>query len=145
MQLFIFALFTLLIGFVGALQNVFNNAMKSFIGLWETTFFVHLSGAVVALIAMLFFGQGTFWQLEKAPWFAWLGGVCGVIIISGIVLSIPRLGVVGTVGLFVFGQLLLSVLIDQFGLFGVRQLPLTFMKASGLVLMGLGLWFFFRG
>lgn len=145
MPVFVSALIVLFIGFFGALQNVFNNALKEFIGLWETTFFVHLSGALVALAALLILGQGAFWQFGKAPWYAWLGGVCGVIIISGIVLSIPKLGVVGTVGLFVFGQLLLSVVIDQFGLFGVRQLPITAMKAGGLGVMGLGLWLFFRG
>ena len=42
------------------------------------------------------------------------------------------------------GQLLTALLLDQFQLFGFREIPITYSRISGAVLMLLGTWLIIR-
>ena len=49
-------------------------------------------------------------QLERVPWWGWLGGLCGATYVTSVFLLIPEIGVAPTIGLTVAGQQLASVL-----------------------------------
>src|SRR5947208_2176996 len=53
------------------------------------------------------------------PWWAWIGGVLGAFYVTCALMLAPRLGVATLVALVITGQLLTSLVIDQFGLFGI--------------------------
>jgi transporter family-2 protein len=77
-------------------------------------------------------------DLSTLPPWAWLGGVCGFFIMAGITLAAPRLGAAGMVAFVVAGQVVFSMIIDRFGLFGMTAQPISYQRllAAGLFLGG---------
>ncbi len=71
------------------------------------------------------------------PW-VWSGGVIGAFVVLSALIATPRLGSATTVALFIAGQLLASMVIDQLGLLGVPQHPLSAGRFVGVVLLVTG-------
>ena len=72
------------------------------------------------------------------PWWIWIGGLLGVIYLTGNILLMPKLGSVQTVVFPVFGLIIMGILIDTFGLFGTEVKPLTWSRLTGALLALLG-------
>ncbi len=72
------------------------------------------------------------------PWYAWMGGVYGVGFVCAAAFSAPRLGVATTITLMVAGQLIISMILDHFGAFGIEPRPISFGKIAGIALVALG-------
>lgn len=95
----------------------FNAALVSF-----------LVGLLFLSALLLVTGQGLhipFAQLLNEPAWIWIGGICGVMFLTGNILLFPKLGGVQTVVLPVLGQILMGLTIDNFGLFYSQQTSLT--------------------
>ncbi|HOB28609.1 MAG: DMT family transporter [Dethiobacteria bacterium] len=142
-----FPLFALIIaaiaGMAMALQGSFNAILGKIIGTLETTLVVHLIGIAVVIIALFLFklGTGNLALIKNAPWYTFLGGVLGVLIIFGVAVSIPRTGVANATTAIITGQLLTALIIDQYGLFGLDKVPFTFWKGLGLACLAAGGYF----
>lgn len=67
------------------------------------------------------------------------GGILGAIFVGSTIFFIPRIGATQMIGAFVTGQLLMSVIIDHYGLFGVEQLSLSINRVIGVFLLFVGL------
>ncbi|HYD99653.1 MAG TPA: DMT family transporter [Alphaproteobacteria bacterium] len=76
--------------------------------------------------------------LAAAPWTAWIGGALGAFYVSAIIVAAPRLGAAATIGFVIAGQVLTSLVIDQFGLLGFAQQAITPARALGAVLLVAG-------
>lgn len=76
-------------------------------------------------------------QSFNYTWF--LGGLLGVIFLTGNLLLLPRLGAALTVVMTVTGQILMGVIIDTFGLFGATQHSFTFFKGIGIIFLLFGI------
>jgi transporter family-2 protein len=65
--------------------------------------------------------------IMNAPWWMWLGAlfVCASIVLT------PHLGTATTVGLFLAGQVIASIVIDHFGLLGVTVQPASIPRLLG--------------
>lgn len=108
----------------------FNAALVSF-----------LVGLLFLSALLLVTGQGLhipFAQLLNEPVWIWIGGICGVVFLTGNILLFPKLGGVQTVVLPVLGQILMGLTIDNFGLFYSQQTSLTVFRIAGAVLVLLG-------
>ncbi len=62
-----------------------------------------------------------------------LGGLLGVIYLTGNLLLLPRLGAALTVVITVTGQIIMGVIIDTFGLLGAHQQSFTLFKGVGII------------
>lgn len=133
-------------GIAMALQGSLNSALGKIIGLWETTFVVHLTG--LFLVTVLLFacrvGDGCLGNIMQAPWYTYLGGILGVLIIYGVVRSIPKVGVAPATTAIILGQVFTAGLVDHLGLFGMTKLPFSVLKIVGAVLMAGGAWLILR-
>ena len=69
------------------------------------------------------------------PWYAWIGGLCGVIFVIAATWGVPRLGVATTITLMVAGQLLLGLVLDHFGAFGAPRQPVNLMRVVGVAMV----------
>ena len=78
-------------------------------------------------------------KAEQAPWWAWLGGVCGAIALLSQPLAAPRLGAAAYVGLFVTASIVLSVIADHFGWLGFDQHAAGLGRIAGCLLMVTGI------
>jgi transporter family-2 protein len=76
----------------------------------------------------------------KAPWWTWVGGSMGaVLVLAGVLLS-HRLGAATFVASIILGQLTSSVLLDHFGLVGFPEHAVNPMRVLGLVLLAAGVY-----
>ncbi|MGB9885788.1 MAG: DMT family transporter [Moorellales bacterium] len=134
--------FLLLAGLAGAamaFQGSLNTVLGRVTGLMPATLAVHAVGAATAALLLLFpLGEASLAKLLQAPWYAYLGGVLGVLIIYSVVASIPRLGVAVATTAIIVGQVGLAMLIDHYGLFGLQKAPFTWLKLGGLALLAIG-------
>ena len=77
--------------------------------------------------------------ISALPWWAWGGGLLGVIALTGNIILFPKLGGVLTVLIPMIGQIIASMLIDSFGWFGSTVIPMGTSRIAGLVLVLAGL------
>jgi transporter family-2 protein len=89
-------------------------------------------GAALLLVATAVAGSlDAFADLDQAePWHL-LGGLGSAIYITSGIVLFPRLGAVLTVGLWIAGQMLASLVLDGFGWLGVAPEPLTAADLAG--------------
>ena len=130
----------LLSGVLMAVQGSLNTALSKAIGLLEPTFVVHLIGTVILVVLLFVFrmGKGNMSALSQAPWYSYLGGVVGVLIIYLVAASIPKVGVANATTAIIVGQVLTAVAIDHFGIFGLERIPCGWSQIGGLLLLAVG-------
>jgi transporter family-2 protein len=137
-------LLIILIGLAGGVAVGLQSPMASMItqrlGIFESVFIVHMGGAIIALIPLLFYGGEKLAQWRSIPWYALGAGVFGLIVIGAISYMIPRIGVAGAITTIVAGQLLVSTILDQFGWLGALERPMDPARAIGLAVVLVGVW-----
>lgn len=133
-------------GLTMALQGALNSSLSKVIGLLETTFVVHLVGLVFVSLLLIVFNPGEIklGLLSQAPLYSYLGGVLGVIIIYGVVRSIPKVGVAPATTAIILGQLFTAGLIDHLGLLGMDKLCFNWYRVGGTLLVACGAWLILR-
>jgi transporter family-2 protein len=70
-------------------------------------------------------------QLKSTPAVYYTGGIYGVVFVTTILMLAPRIGIANTLVATIVGQLIVSVILDHFGVFGLVRHPI-----SGYRLMG---------
>jgi transporter family-2 protein len=137
-------LLIVLIGLAGGVAVGLQSPMASMItqrlGIFESVFIVHVGGALIALIPLLFYGGGKLGQWRSVPWYTLGAGVFGLVVIAAISYMIPRVGVAASIITVVTGQLLVGVILDHYGLLEATIRPLDVTRVIGLVVMLVGVW-----
>ncbi len=135
-------LLIILIGLAGGvavgLQSPLASMLTQRLGMFESVFILHMGGAILALLPLLFYGGGKLAQWRSVPWYALGAGIFGLVVIGAISYMIPRIGVAGAITSIVAGQLLVSVVLDHFGLLGAMSRPLDPTRIIGLATVLLG-------
>lgn len=129
-------------GVAMAIQGSINSALGKVVGLWETTFIVHLTGLLVVTVLLFVcrIGNGCLADISRAPWYTYLGGVLGVLIVYAVVRSIPKVGVAPATTAIILGQVFTAGLVDHFGLFGMHKIPFSIYNVLGTLMMAGGAW-----
>ena len=68
----------------------------------------------------------------------WTGGLLGAVVVCASVVLTPRLGAATTIGVFLTGQVVASIVIDHFGLLGVPVQPAGLSRIAGGLLIVVG-------
>ncbi|MGL6244795.1 DMT family transporter [Pseudomonas sp.] len=76
--------------------------------------------------------------ISKAPLWMWAGGAFGVCFISLALMLLPKLGASGFIALALAGQVVASLVLDHFGLFGLVERQMTLPRVVGAVLLMAG-------
>lgn len=121
-------------------QQVLVASLKVSLGSAPWAAFVSYVGGTLTMILVLLAMREPWISaagIAKSSWASWAGGAFGVIYIVLAIILIPRLGAATVLALIVTGQLLASITIDHFGLFGVPQQPADLYRIAGaLMLLG---------
>ena len=129
-----------LAGMLMAVQGSINGQVSKVIGTLEGNFLMHSVG--LAIIFLLLFvvgiGDGDWRKLPELPWYGYLSGLINVVIIYGVMVSIPRLGAAPATTAIVAGQVATAALIDWLGLFGLEKTPFSYTQAAGVAVLALG-------
>ncbi|WP_456023614.1 DMT family transporter [Pseudomonas protegens] len=131
----------MLAAFAGAVvpfQSAINSNLARGLGhpLWATLASLLVSVLVllpVILALRLPLPSLTF--ISKAPLWMWAGGAFGVCFVALAVVLLPKLGASGFVALALAGQVIASMVLDHFGLFGLVEKQLTVSRIFGAVLL----------
>jgi bacterial/archaeal transporter family-2 protein len=74
----------------------------------------------------------------EVPWWMWTGGLLGAILVFVSIVLAPKLGATATLGLIVAGQMVVSVVLDHFGLVGYEEHPTNIWRILGVILLLVG-------
>jgi bacterial/archaeal transporter family-2 protein len=137
-------LVSLLGGIAVGLQGPLSSIIGQNIGILESVFIVHLGGAVLAGFLLLFSGGGNLSAWRSVPWYALMAGFLGLLVISSVNFSIPRIGVSATIAFMVTAQLLVSMALDHYGLLEVASKAVTPTRFLGAAALIFGTWLITR-
>lgn len=139
MYFYILAVF---VGLASPLQTAVNSHLKASIGDAIVAAFISFVVSVIPL-AVLLFATGEYLiptadDALAAPWWAWLGGVFGMIFVTTIIPLFKAIGSVQSIVLPIFGQIVSSLVIDNYGWLGMPHCAVTPRRFLGVILVFVG-------
>ncbi|PLR95323.1 hypothetical protein CVD19_15290 [Bacillus sp. T33-2] len=108
----------------------------------EGAFISFLIGTVALFFLVVFFGKGNLGGMFAVPKWQLLGGLLGALYVSIMVVAVPNIGVAPALVAVIAGQLMFGAVIDHFGLFGGKSIPLDIKKMVAIVLLFVSLFLF---
>ena len=128
-------------GLGSALESGSNSTLQKTLSapLWSVALVAAVSIVSALALAALFgdpMPSGA--QMMRAPWWAWLGGVFGVLFLFATVQVSPKLGAGVFVAVIVTSSTLMSLAMDNFGLMGFEVHKAGVGRIVGWLLMTAG-------
>ena len=138
----IYIIVAILAGVIFALQPALNeNVARSLSSPIQAALISFSVGTILLLIINFSLGITfpSITKLQTIPWWLWLsGGAIGVFVVTGAIIIQPKIGAGAWVAWYVFGQLSMSVLIDNYGWLGLEIHPINLMRTIGVFLLAIG-------
>ncbi len=139
--------YVVLVGLVGgvavAVQASLAGMITEQLGVLENALIVFGGGFLVALTLILINQGGKIRGWNSLPWYVFLAGPLGIVIITSIGFAIPRIGLASTLTLFVVSQLIIGVVFDHFGWLAAMR-PMDLNRIVGILLLFIGTWVVLR-
>lgn len=137
----------LLIGCLLAVQASANLQLNKAVGTpyGASTLQLWFAAVLLAVLAVAAGVAGALSGVFDVPAWYLLGGLASPLYITSGILLFPRMGALAAGGLFVTGQMLASVAVDMFGLFGVPREPVGVGTVAGSVAVLVGITVIIRG
>lgn len=132
-------------GMAVAMQPSINARLALKVGSYESSLISFAVGTLALLVVVLISGRGNLRGLADASWWELTGGLLGAFFVTLTIITVPRLGTASVMVIIIAGQLMTGVLLDQFGAFGLRQIPFTASRGVGIGLLCLGAGLVIRG
>jgi transporter family-2 protein len=76
--------------------------------------------------------------LSRIPWWAWFGGMLGMIYVGTAIIISPKIGVAPMLSMVIAGQMVASLLIDHFGLLHAPLFQATPLRLVGALFVAVG-------
>ena len=131
-------------GIAVALQPSINSRLAQKIGILESSCISFAVGTLALYCVVLVSGRGSFRGIGDASWWQLTGGLLGAYFVTMTILAVPRIGTASVLAATITAQLLTGLLLDHFGLFGFREIPLDPKRVLGVGLLIAGTFLVFR-
>lgn len=134
-------MYNFLAAFSGALIAImitFNGALSKAVGNYTSSIIIHVVG-LLSIILVLILSKSKFNFKKNIPIYIYSGGAIGVFTVVFNNLSFSTLGVSITLALGLLGQSLSSIIVDHFGMFGMKVIKFEKKKIIGLFIITLGI------
>lgn len=105
--------------------------------------FISFVVGTVALGILLIFSKDALPQLSEYSainWYKYTGGLLGAFVVTVTLLAVTRIGAGNMFVLIVAGQLVTAVLMDHYGVLGLKPNPVSMQKFFGICLLVAGAW-----
>lgn len=136
-------LLALLAGLLMSVQGVFNTRVMDSSNMWTTNSWVHFTAFITSIAIWFFTGRENLLSVFHVNNKLYLlGGVIGALITFTVIKSISSLGPAYATMLILLAQLVVSCLIEGFGLFGTERTCFEWSKLIGAALMIAGIVIF---
>ncbi len=129
---------TAIVGATLAVQIGLNATMSRHLGSPLAAAFLNFAVGTAILFIALAFGRGSLPMLAQAgaaPWWAWAGGLLGVLFIATSIVTGPLIGGATFLALLVAGQMTAAILIDHYGVLGFPARPIDGWRFAGAALV----------
>lgn len=135
------------VGGLLAAQAPINGQLGQHVGKFQAALISFVVGtALLTMIVFVFaggFADG--FGIGVVPWYYFIGGLLGAGYIATVIFTVGVLGAGGITAATVSAQLLTSMLLDQFGLFGLEKQPITWTRLVGVLLLAAGTYLVVAG
>jgi transporter family-2 protein len=140
-------LVALIAGVAMAVQAPTNGFLGRTAGSWLLASLINFGIGLLALVAatLILRPRPPPGWIEATPWWAWLGGVYGAVIVFAAAWATPRLGAGTAMVMTVSALAAGGVLLDHFGAFGLRGHPVSGLRAAGVLAVVAGALMVQRG
>jgi transporter family-2 protein len=127
-------------GCLVGMQAPINSRLGKTVGGVQAASFSFLVGtvALVSIAYVLRGGLGSLGHVGRVPWWALVGGLLGAVYVFVALEAVRTLGASGLTAVVITGQLVISVVIDRFGLLGIAKQHIGAPRIIGLLLLVLG-------
>ncbi|WP_313384599.1 DMT family transporter [Pantoea sp.] len=126
-----------------SIQAAINGQLGARVGVFRCAFLTFALGAVVTALLIFFFEPPQAHSLMDVPKWQLLGALCGVPYIVIMVLAVQRIGTAVATVAVIFGQLAMSMLIDNFGWLGNAAIAFSPGRLAAVVCLGIALFFIY--
>ncbi len=140
-NIYFYLLVALLAGAMMPTQAATNNKMAAFVESPVLAAFISFAVGTAALFVYLLLAGVPLANLSgvrEAPLVTWAGGLLGAFFVAATVSLVPRLGVAMTFSLIIAGQMIVTLVIDHFGLLGIPVKEISFARIGGILLITAG-------
>lgn len=124
-------------GVLLAVMVFYNGMLSGVTGPYMSTLIYHVLGLILIVIISLA-KKNKLSNFKKIPFVFFLPGILSVITILLNNICIPEIGITLTVGISLYGQLVMSALVEHFGLFGMPVNRFRREKLLGFSVISLG-------
>jgi transporter family-2 protein len=132
-------------GVTVALQPSINASLAERVGAIESSCVSFAVGALVLLAIVFLTGRvGNLRNVVDARWWELTGGFLGAFFVTMTIVIVPRIGTASAMAATIAAQLITGLLLDQFGLFGFRTVPMDGKRLLGVALLLAGAGLVFR-
>ena len=130
-------LFAVVAGSLLPLQAGVNARLAHFIGgpVRASAISFGVGGIALLIVVLLFYRHAANARAHDAPWWAWIGGLLGAFYVTANVVVPLRMGAAAFFGVLVAAQLVMSVLVDQFGWLKFPQHETSPLRLLGVALL----------
>ena len=138
----IYIIMAIVAGLMFAVQPTINeNVGRSLNHPIQASFISFLVGTLLLLIINFALGLKfpSTDRLVAVPWWLWLaGGAIGAFVVTVALTIQPKIGAGVWISCFIFGQLVMSIILDNYGWLGLSVHPINPMRAIGAFLLAVG-------
>ena len=136
-------LFALAAGLLMSVQGIFNTRVMDSSNMWAANSWVQLTAFAVSICMWFFTGRENLLSVFNVSNKLYLlGGAIGAFITFTVIKGISSLGPIYATMLILLAQLIVSCIIENFGLFGTEKLCFEWSKLIGVGLMIAGIVIF---
>lgn len=128
-------LFSIIAGMAMSIQGVMNTRLSEGVGTMWSNAVVQCTAAVLSLLALIFYRDGSLAAIGETNKLYWFGGVFGLVITITVMLGIRSLSPTVSISIILISQLAVAALIDAFGIMGSEKVTFGWTKYAGLALM----------
>jgi bacterial/archaeal transporter family-2 protein len=125
-------------GIMVALQPSINGRLAQKVGVIESSFISFAVGTLALLVLVLIMGKGSLRAVSTAPWWELTGGLMGAFFVTATIIVVPKIGTAATMAAIIAAQLGTGLMLDHYGLFSLRQIPMDSKRAIGVALLFAG-------
>jgi bacterial/archaeal transporter family-2 protein len=140
-NIYFYLLLALAAGAMMPTQAATNNKMAVVVGSPIMSAFISFFVGTIALFVYVLIAGiplSSIAAAKEAPAIAWIGGLLGAFFVTAAVALVPRLGVAMTFSLVIAGQMIVTLIIDHFGLLGVPEKAVSPARIGGVLLIMAG-------
>lgn len=140
---FIMIVLAIIGGSMLSIQAAVNGQLGSQVGVFKSAFLTFSVGALITALLIFFFEPKQIVTLMDVPKWQLLGAMFGVPYIVIMVLAVQRIGTAIATVAVIFGQLTMSMLIDNFGWLGNQSITFSMSRLGAILCLGIALFFIY--